>query len=157
MLSDAPLAPAFTNAAPLPAAPSTASRLSPEVMMIAGRRMATARITGTIEPTSSSRPSAVCTPSPAGPFASARPIAANSPPPSSRAGTVTYRFTHMPSPYWTSRATAVPRLARRITSSGLNRVPEGGRDVTDTPDIAAVTSTGLACHTIGYLGSQYSF
>jgi hypothetical protein len=41
-----------------------------------------------------------------------------------------------------SRATAVPRLARRITSSGLNRVPAGGRDATDTPDIAAVTSTG---------------
>jgi len=81
MLSDAPLVPAFTNAAPLPAAPSTASRLSPDVMMSAGRRMATARTTGTIEPARSSRPSAVCAASPAGPLASARPIAANSPPP----------------------------------------------------------------------------
>jgi hypothetical protein len=81
MPSEAPLAPAFTNAAPLAAAPRTASRFSPEVTMNAGRRSATARTSGTTEPISSSSPRPAWMASPAGPFDSARPIAVNTPPP----------------------------------------------------------------------------
>jgi hypothetical protein len=48
----------------------------------------------------------------------------------------------MPSPYWMSRATEVPRLARRIISSVLGRELVLGRDVTVAPDIPYLTSAG---------------
>jgi hypothetical protein len=121
MPSDEPSLPEFTNAAPLSAAPRMASRLTDDSQMSGRCRATTDRTTSWMAPMMSSRPRPAWMASPAGPFAKARPIATNTPPPWSRAGTVTSRFTTMPRPYWISSATAMPRVIRRTIGTAPPR------------------------------------